>query len=235
VKDLLSAEGARAWQVAMRDLARAEFKRGPGGSKDRLAIYLRRMARRTDAVGFAFMSEVWELDEDKRKKLVSDPTMSWETVAGRREALMVVTQHKALGEESFHASALITRPKRGKPTVGPWHVDGAAGSGRFAGVLRTAKEERVFAPQWAGFLEAAEYLDPEARRLSIENVREEMYRKAEVPRAEVDASINRLVQMMSEAGRPVAARAEDKAADTPLVTVVDLAEVPLTAPGEKPQ
>lgn len=174
---------------------------GPYGRKDQLATYVRRAARRSDAVGFLFVSEAWMLDDARFKP--SLPSESWEEVPGRREGIIVNAQHKAIGPNTLHWSALITRPKKGKPHLGPWSESAGVVTGRFAGVLTSEAEDSQEAEFWARLIEGGEYLTPEARRDHIENGRLQMV-AAGVSEQESRIRIMQFIGMIEERGLKVA-------------------------------
>jgi hypothetical protein len=172
---------------------------GPYGSKDQLSVYLRRAARLTDAAGFLFTSEAWMVISDKEPE---DPNASLKDVPGREECIIINFQHRALGPDTVNWSAIITRPKHGKPRLGPWREAGGV-SGRFADVLRPDKDLAKEATLLKGLLEAGEFMTPECRRDRIENVRLRLVARGlseELSRRQ----IMYLIGIMEERGQKVA-------------------------------
>lgn len=102
-------------------------------SKDRLRVVLWDLAVKAEAYGAAFVHEVWFATNEQRAGL--DPGVSLEHVPGRKEAVMVVGQHRALGVETHGWFAGIKRPGRGKPRLSPWLESTAVTGGRFVDLL----------------------------------------------------------------------------------------------------
>jgi hypothetical protein len=193
-----------------------------GDSKDRFAIWLRRMARRTDAIAFAHVAEVWVLvsvDVRPRKR-------SWEDVPGREEAISITAQHRALGDDTFHHSRRITRVPGRKVKLEEWREDRGV-KGRFAGVLTTPAEETEKQDGLRRLAEAGAELTPEQRRFHIDRAIERMVAEQGLPPAAAQQMAANLAARLGEAGEPVAARPEDLVAkpaanEAEEVTVINL-------------
>jgi hypothetical protein len=175
-----------------------------GDGKDRLALYLRRVARLHDAIGYVVIMEVWTLpmaDIMPRKK-------SWERVPGRGEALTIIAQHQALGDESFAYQRTITRDAEGRAKLAAWE-GGKGTSGRFAGVLPSSAERQDFDGATQKLLAMGAGLTPEERRFHLERAAERTMRELSMPPAAVQALIRKFIAVMRERGLEVASRPED--------------------------
>lgn len=236
--DFTTPEGARAWALSMRDMARAQFERdeelapqavfimtrdektgrkhpkptllmsmiasdvinGGGQAKNNLGLWLRRIARRTAAIGYCFMSEAWVItDVDIR------PRGSWENVPGRREVVRVGIEHVALGDTDLHYVAEVTR-KKGKVTLAPW--DETVGKidrkrSRLLGILPDREEREKVAESTEGLLATGADLTPEQRRYHIERARERLLASG-FTEADVDHTQRALIAELEEHGHIVA-------------------------------
>jgi hypothetical protein len=174
-----------------------------GDSKDRFALWLRRMARRTDAIAFAHVAEVWVLEDvDIRPR-----NRSWEDVPGRKEAISIAAQHRALGDDTFHFSRRITRLP-GKVKLEAWR-EGQGAKGRFVSVLSTAAEEATKEDNLRRLAEAGSDLTPEQRRFHIDRAIERIAAQEGLPPELARQMAANLAARLGEAGEPVAARPED--------------------------
>ncbi len=169
---------------------------GPYGQKDQLSSYLRRMARKVDAVGFAFWSEAWLLHGSGPK-----PEGSWENVPGRLEVVKLTVQHKALGEGTMSFDAVIEKRRKGRRVLLPWGPEGRS-HGRFSDVLRSAKEDAQIAQMMPVLLAMGERIPPEERRHRLENVRR---RLVEDGHTQVDADwmIRAFIELLREHGQEI--------------------------------
>jgi hypothetical protein len=171
-----------------------------GNGKDRLATWLRRVASRTAAIGFCFLSEAWVVtSKDKNWKR---PKGSFEFVPGREEVLMAFCQHKALGAGTRIYRAPITRPKKGHATVGPWEksTEFESAEGRFANVLLSEEAERTSNEALDQMAAVGADLTPAQRRQHIENVRKQFKEAGLVSPEEVDKNIASLINLVRERG-----------------------------------
>jgi hypothetical protein len=196
-----------------------------GDSKDRFALWLRRMVRRTDAIAFAHVAEVWVLENvDIRPR-----NRSWEDVAGRKEAISVTAQHRALGDETLAYHRRITRIAGGKAKLEEWQ-EGKSAKGRFAGVLSSSVEEREKEEALRQLAEAGADLTPEQRRFHIDRAIERVVADQGLAPHLAQQMAAEMAARLAEAGEPVAARPEDLASKPPAnegqkeITIVDLDE-----------
>jgi len=201
-----------------------------GDSKDRFAIWLRNMARRTDAIAFAHVAEVWVLENvDIRPR-----NRSWEDVPGRQEAISITAQHRALGDNTFSFSRRITRLP-GKVKLEEWK-EGRSVKGRFAGVLTSAAEEAQKNDDLRRLAEVGAALTPEQRRFHIDRATARVVAEHGLSPEVARQMAAGLAARLGEAGEPVAAHPEDlvgkpAANEADAITVVNLDdEVPPRKP-----
>jgi hypothetical protein len=186
--------------------------------KDKLALWLRRAARMSDAIGYVLVSEIWTLDTDIR------PKGSWEKVPGRKERLSLMVEHQALGPECLGFSREIMRRKK----LGPWRE--VVLTGRFAGVLRREEETNQLERLVKALIDLSVDWTPEQRRKHCDNARARALREGGVPAHAVEKTFKYLVERLRAAGRPVAALPEDLlreqrgANDAPVVKIVNVEE-----------
>lgn len=173
-----------------------------GDSKDKFALALRRMVRVNDAIAYAFTMESWVLPDTDIK-----PRGSWENVPGRREAITIMAQHKALGDETLAFHRDITRDKHGAPKLAPWR-QGRGTHGRFAGVLPDNEEREDVDRLEAVLLAAGADLTPEQRRFHIERAHEQMLARGASPIA-LDGLVRKTIARLRAAGQEIAGRPGD--------------------------
>jgi len=177
---------------------------GAYGQKDQLASYLRRMARKVDAVGFAFWSEAWAVHDTTDLPA----TGSFEHVPGRREIVMLNVQHKALGEDTRSFAAVIQERAGGRRVLRLWSPEGRS-RGRFSGVLRTAKEDAQIERMIPVLLAMGEHLTPEQRRYHLDNVLHRLIADGE-SKEEAEWKMRAFTEIIREHGQAVAELPSDR-------------------------
>lgn len=170
-------------------------------AKNRLAAWIRRMARSSDAIGFAYIAEVWVLSR-------SEPG-DWGNVPDRREAIVVNVQHRALGEEARGYARQIERLPSGKALLDVWKL--RTTRGRFSDVLRPQEEVASVATTLDSLRATGERLTPEQRRHHAERAAERLVKEEGLSRTNAERAVWQLVCRLRESGMEVASRPGDPA------------------------
>lgn len=181
---------------------------GSRGAKPKMALFLARMARRSQAIGYVFVSEAWVAPPDMDIR----PDGSWENLPGRREALQVIYQHNALGPDAHQWSCEVRRHRKGRPKLSPWRGgEDAKADGRFVrGILPDAEEQAAREEAMSMLSGSGAHLTPEERRKGIQAARDRLIAEGH-PADLIDKTMRVLIAEMEERGTPVAQTLDEMA------------------------